>query len=382
MPRDNVAKRDYYEVLGVTRDADEQALKSAYRKLALQHHPDRNPDNADAEDKFKEAAEAYGVLSDAQKRAAYDRFGHQGVQANGGFDPNAYADFSDILGDLFGFGDLFGGGGGRQRRTRQQRGEDLRFDLDIEFEQAVFGMQADVQVPRLEVCTTCGGKGAEPGTGVVTCTTCKGRGEVLFQQSFLTIRRTCPDCGGSGEKVKSPCKDCRGQAYKRVDRKLQIKVPAGVDNGTRLRLQYEGQPGANGGPNGDLYVVLKVNDHAFFERRENDLHCTIPVNVAQAALGAEVEVPVITQPGQAARTETVRIPEGSQSGSRFRVRNQGVPHVNGHGRGDLYVHLDVRVPSRLNRQQRELFEKLRETLPVENEPSEKGLFDRVKDYFS
>ena len=372
-----VSKRDYYEVLGVSRDADEQTLKSAYRKQALQYHPDRNPNNPEAEEKFKEAAEAYSVLSDAQKRAAYDRYGHQAVSGPGGgagFDPNTFTDFGDILGDLFGFGDMFGGGGGARRRNRAQRGEDLRYDLQIAFEEAVFGMVAEIQVPRMDACKQCSGKGAEPGN-IVTCPQCQGRGEVLYQQSFLSIRRTCGQCNGAGQVIRKACTLCRGEGYKKTERKLKVNIPAGVDNGTRLRLQQEGNPGFNGGPAGDLYVVLKVKEHAFFDRRENDLYCTIPINVAQASLGAEIEVPTLNG------KEKLKIPEGTQSGARFRIRGEGVPHVNGHGRGDLYVHADVRVPTKLTRQQRELIEELRKTLPVDNDPSDKGLFEKVKDYF-
>lgn len=369
-----MSKRDYYEVLGVSRDADEQALKSAYRRLALNHHPDRNPDDKEAEEKFKEAAEAYSVLSDPQKRSAYDRFGHQAVQGAGGagFDPSQFTDFSDILGEFFGLGDLFGGG---RRRTGPQRGEDLRYDLEIDFENAVFGMTAEIQAPRLEACKHCKGKGAEPGSGSATCPTCRGRGEVLYQQSFLSIRRTCGQCNGSGEIIRQRCSVCHGEGYRQVDRKLKVNIPPGVDNGTRMRLSQEGQPGPNNGPPGDLYVILKVRDHAIFDRNGNDLHCKIPVNVAQAALGAQLEIPALDG------VESIKIPEGTQTGARFRIRGKGVPHVNGHGRGDLFVHIDVKVPGKLNRAQRELFEKLRELLPVENEPAEKGLFEKVKDYF-
>lgn len=367
------AKRDYYEVLGIDRGCDDQMLKSAYRKLALKYHPDRNPEDKAAEERFKEAAEAYGVLSDPQKRAAYDRYGHQGLQgAAAGFDPNDFQDFSDILGDFFGFGDLFGGG---RRRNRAQRGEDLRYDLEIGFEDAMQGLTADIQVPRLEACKRCRGIGAEPEDGVTTCPTCRGRGEVIYQQSFLSVRRTCSTCGGRGQIIRRPCKECKGDAHIRVERKLKITIPAGVDTGTRLRLSQEGQPGVNGGPTGDLYVVLKVKEHPIFERRENDLHCTIPVNIAQAVLGAEVDL--LTFDG----LQTVKIPEGVQPAAQFKLRGLGVPHVNGSGRGDLYVHVDVKVPSKLTRDQRRLFEQLRETLPVENEPHEKGLFDKVKDYF-
>ncbi len=369
-----MSKRDYYEVLGVGRDAGDQEIKSAYRKLALKYHPDRNPDDKDAEEKFKEAAEAYSVLSDSQKRAAYDRYGHAGLQgaAASGFDPGAFADFSDILGDFFGFGDLFGGG---RRRNRAQRGDDLRYDLEINFEDAVFGMSADILVSRMERCDRCQGSGAEPGTQASTCPTCHGRGEILFQQSFLTVRRTCHTCGGAGQVVRNPCSQCRGQGQRQAQRKLKVNIPAGVDNGMRLRLSGEGQPGVNGGPPGDLYVVLKVKEHPFFERHEADLHCTIPINIAQAALGTEIEVPTLEEPHK------LKIPEGTQNGAQFRLRHKGVPHVNSGGRGDLYIHVDVRIPTKLTREQRKLLEQLRETLPVENTPAEKGLFDKVKDYF-
>jgi len=372
-----VAKRDYYEVLGVGKDAGDQEIKGAYRELAKKFHPDRNPEPA-AEEKFKEASEAYSVLSDAQKRAAYDRFGHAGLQtaAGGasGFNPDQFADFSDILGDFFGFGDLFGGGGGR-RRSRAQRGEDVRYDLEIGFEDAVFGLTAEIQVPRMEACERCRATGAEPGSGPTTCPTCHGRGEVLYQQSFLSIRRTCNTCNGTGQIVRNPCSECRGQGYRQVQRKLPVKIPAGVDEGNRLRLAGEGQPGAQGGPPGDLYVFLKVKPHAFFSRQEHDLHCSIPINIAQAALGCEIEIPTLEQP------QKLKIPEGTQSGAQFRIRGKGVPAINGSGRGDLYVHVEVKMPARLTRDQRKLLEQLRETLPVDNRPTEKGLFDKVKDYF-
>jgi molecular chaperone DnaJ len=369
----NVTKRDYYEVLGVGRDVDEVTLKSAYRKLALAYHPDRNPDDSAAEEKFKEAAEAYGVLSDPQKRASYDRFGHQGVQgAAGGFDPSAF-DLGDILGDLFGFGDLFGGGG--QRRTRAQRGEDLRYDLEINFEDVMQGLTADLQVPRMEACKRCDATGAEKNDGLTTCPICHGRGEVLYQQSFLQIRRTCNQCGGRGKIIRRPCHDCKGEGYLRTERKLKVNIPAGVATGNRLQIRGEGQPGPNGGPAGDLYVIVKVKDHPVFEREGDDLHCTVPVNVAQAALGTEVNL--LTFDG----LQTVKIPEGTQSGTRIKLRNHGTPHVQGGGRGDLLVQVDVRIPAKLTREQKKLFEQLKDTLPAENEPHEKTILDKVKDYF-
>jgi molecular chaperone DnaJ len=368
-----VTKRDYYEVLGVGRNADDQQIKSAYRKLAREHHPDVNPGKSESEERFKEAAEAYAVLSDPQKRATYDRFGHQGLQSTPGFDPSSF-DLSDILGEFFGFGDVFGSGGAR-RRTKAQRGQDVRYDLEIRFEDAAFGMTAEIQVPRSELCDHCGGKGAEPGSGATTCPTCHGRGEVVYQQSFLSVRRTCGSCGGTGQIIRTPCTRCRGQGYRQVQRKLKVNIPAGVDQGTRLRLSQEGEPGANGGPPGDLYVVLKVKEHPFFERHEYDLHCTIPLNVAQAALGAEIDVPTLGEP------QKLKIPEGTQSGAELRLRHQGVAHVNGRGRGDIVVHIDVRTPTRLTKDQKRLFEQLRETLPADNQPAEKGIFEKVKDYF-
>jgi molecular chaperone DnaJ len=371
----SVAKRDYYEVLGVARDCDDQILKGAYRKLALQYHPDRNPNNHEAEEKFKEAAEAYSILSDPQKRAAYDRYGHQAVNgsASGGFDETTFADFGDILGDLFGFGDLFGGGG--RRRSRQQRGEDLRYDLEISFEDSMRGLSADLQVPRLEACSRCQGSGAEPN-GMVKCATCHGRGEVLYQQGFLSIRKTCPTCSGRGQVIRQVCQLCRGEGYSRAEKKLRVNIPAGVDNGTRLRLQNEGNPGPPGAQPGDLYVVIKVAEHPIFERRDNHLHCTLPINIAQAALGAEVMIETFDGP------QTIKIPEGTQAGAHFRLKNLGVPEVNGRGRGDLYVHIDVQVPRKLNKEQRRMFEQLRDVLPVENKPHEKSVFEKVRDFFT
>src|SRR5580698_2010875 len=335
----SVTKRDYYEILGVERESDDGVIKTAYRKLAMQWHPDRNPGSREAEEKFKECAEAYSVLSEPQKRAAYNDFGHQ------------------------------------QKRSRAQRGEDVRYELEIGFEDSMRGLSVDIQVPRMEACGRCQGKGAEPEDGLVTCPMCRGRGEVIYQQAFLSVRRTCSQCNGRGQIIRRPCKECRGEGYLRRERKLKVNIPAGVDTGTQLRLTQEGQPGANGGPPGDLYVVLKVAEHPIFERSEHDLHCTVPVNIGQAALGASIDI--LTFDG----LQTVKIPEGSQPDARLRLKGLGVPRVNGTGRGDLYVHLDVRVPQKLTRDQRRLFEQLREQLPAENEPQSKGIFEKVKDYF-
>ncbi len=370
----SVTKRDYYEILGIGREAGDQEIKQAYRKLAMRFHPDRNPDDPAAEENFKECSEDYIILSYGQKRAAYDRFGHAGVQGsggNGGFNPETFGDFSDILGDLFGFREAFGG----QRRTRAQRGEDLRYDLEIDFEEALFGMTAEIQVPRMDPCARCTGSGSEPGSGPTTCPTCHGRGEVIYQQSFLSIRRTCGTCNGTGKVIRNPCSECRGNGFRQTQRKLKINIPAGVDTGTRVRLSGEGHPGFHGGPTGDLYVFLKVREHPFFERQENDLHCTIPINIAQAALGCEIEVPTLGE------SSKLKIPEGTQTGAKFRFRNKGVAVVNSSSRGDLYVHVDVKIPAKLSREQRKLLEQLRDTLPVDNAPAEKGLFEKVKDYF-
>ncbi len=369
-----MSKRDYYEVLGVDKGVDDGALKAAYRKLAMQYHPDRNPGDHAAEEKFKEAAEAYGVLSDAQKRASYDRFGHQGVQgaAQQGFDAEAFGDFGDILGDLFGFGGRRSGG---DRRSRARRGEDLRYDLEISLEDTIRGMSAELQIPRAEKCHFCNGSGGEGADGLTQCVTCRGRGEVLLQQGFLSIRQTCRTCGGRGQLIRKACTKCKGEGVLRSEKKLRVTVPPGVDNGTRLRLTGEGQAGANGAPAGDLFVVLNVTEHPVFERRENELHCTIPLNVAQAALGTDVDV--LSFDG----LEHVRVPEGTQNGDQIRIRGKGVPYLNSNGRGDMIVNIEVRVPTKMTREQKKLFEQLLETLPSENEPQERGLLDKVKDFF-
>ena len=366
-------KRDYYEVLGVARAATDQEIKSAYRKLALQFHPDRNPNNPDAEEKFKEASEAYAVLCDGEKRAAYDRFGHAGLGGGTGFDPASVQDLGDLFGDFFGLGDIFGGG--TRRRSRTQRGADLREDLNLEFEDAIFGTEAKVTVRRHESCEDCKGSGAAPGKAPVTCRSCNGRGQVRYQQGFFSIARTCPACQGTGNVITDPCPKCKGEGRVLRQRTVDTKIPAGVEDGTRIRFSGFGEGGVFGGPPGDLYVVLHVKEHAFFEREGNDLHCVIPISFSQAALGAEISVP--TFEGE----QVLKVPEGTQSGTTLRVRGKGVPVLNGHGKGDLFVEVRIQTPGKLNRRQRELLHELEGLIRVENRPQRRTLLGKVKDIF-
>ena len=367
-------------MLGVARTCSEQEIKSAYRKLALQYHPDRNPGNPDAEEKFKEATEAYSVLADSQKRAMYDRFGHAGVGGGagaggfGGFDASVFQDFSDIFGDFFGFGDLFGTGS-RRGRSRAQRGPDLREDLTLQFDEAVFGTMSQVRVRRHEACEGCKGSGAAPGKAPVSCRTCDGRGQVRYQQGFFSIARTCPTCQGAGSVITDPCPQCKGQGRMLQERMVEVKVPAGVEDGTRIRYAGQGEAGAHGGPAGDLYIVLHVKEHAFFDREGNDLRRVIPISFSQAALGAEIMVPTMEDDHQ------LKIPEGTQSGTTFRVRHKGVPVVNSHGKGDLFVEVRVQTPGKLNKRQRELLQELDGLGRVENKPQRKTLLSKVKDIF-
>src|SRR4030081_3438789 len=326
-------QRDFYEVLGVTRTAAVDEIKSAYRKAALKWHPDRSPENkAEAEVKFRECTEAYSVLSDAQKRQMYDTYGHAGLSGAGGgqgFDNTVFQDFHDIFGDFFGFEDLFGGGGGQRGRRRAQRGADLRYDMSLAFEEASGGVTTKIKLPLQEYCEACNGTGAKKGTGVQACQTCAGRGQLAYQQGFFTITRTCPACQGAGQIVKERCIECRGQGRVEKERIIELRIPPGVDTGTRLRVQGEGEPGPNGGPTGDLYVVLDVKEHPYFERRGADLYCTIPISITQASLGAELQVPGLGS------EEKLKIPEGTQSGAVFRVRGKGLADPHGGGKGDL-----------------------------------------------
>jgi molecular chaperone DnaJ len=372
--------RDYYEVLGVSRTAAVEEIKSAYRQSALKWHPDRNPANkSEAEAKFRECTEAYSVLSDPQKRQIYDTYGHaglSGVGAGQGFDHTVFQDFHDIFGDFFGFEDLFGGGR-RRTRSRAQRGADLRYDMTLTFEEASAGVTTKIKLPRQEYCEACNGTGAKKGTGVVSCQSCGGRGQLAYQQGFFTITRTCPECQGAGQIVKERCPECRGQGRLEREKTIELRIPPGVDTGTRMRVAGEGEPGPNGGPPGDLYVVLEVKEHAFFERRGADLYCTIPISIAQATLGTELQVPGLN--GE----ERLKIPEGTQSGAVFRIKGKGLADPHGGGRGDLYYHVRVLTPTKLTRDQRKLIEQLGATLKVENKPADRNspIFDKVKDIF-
>ncbi len=363
----------------MTRSATDVEIKSAYRKLAMQFHPDRNPNNPDAEEKFKECSEAYAVLADQDKRARYDRFGHAGVAGaagSAGFDPTVFQDFGDIFGDFFGFGDLFGGGAGGRRRSRAQRGADLREDLSLDFDDSVFGTETQVSVRRHEECVECKGSGAAPGKAPVACRTCGGRGQVRYQQGFFSIARTCTTCQGTGSVITDPCPKCKGEGRTLTEKKVQVNIPAGVEDGTRIRYAGLGEAGFFGGPPGDLYIVLHVKEHPFFEREGNDLRCVIPISFSQAALGTELKVPTID--GE----HTLKVPDGTQSGTTFRVRNKGVPVLNGHGKGDLFVEVRVQVPSKLNKRQRELLQELEAMAQVENLPQRRTLLGKMKDIFS
>ena len=371
-----VSKADYYDVLGVSRDASDQELKSAYRKQAMKYHPDRNPGDHAAEEKFKQASEAYQVLSDADKRAAYDRYGHAGLGGQG-FGAGPFAggvDIGDIFGDLF--GEMFSMGGAGQRTSRQQRGDDLRSDLAINFEDSFFGTETEVKLRRLEACPTCKGSGSASGRGPSVCTSCQGRGQLRYQQGFFSVARTCTACAGTGTVISDPCSACRGETRATAEIKLKVKVPPGVEDGTRIRYSGEGDAGRGGGPKGDLYVVLSVRAHDFFERHGYDLHCVIPISFPQATMGAEFEIPGIDGP------VSIKVPEGTQSGREIRVRGRGVPYLNERGNGDLIVKVVVQIPKKLSRVQRELVTKLAETMNVDNKPTAPGLIEKMKDLFS
>ncbi|HEV3468504.1 MAG TPA: molecular chaperone DnaJ [Pyrinomonadaceae bacterium] len=372
-----MSKRDYYEVLGVSKGATEAEIKSAYRKLAVRYHPDKNPGDTAAEEKFKEAAEAYSVLSDAEQRARYDRFGHAGVSssagAGAGWGAAGFGGIEDILGDLFGFGDVFGGRAASGRRTAAQRGADLRYDLELTLEEAAAGMTAQLRVPRLEACEACQGAGAAPGTQPETCPTCGGAGQVRYQQGFFSVARTCGQCRGAGRVIRTPCEACKGAGRVEREKQMEVKIPAGVETGSRLRLAGEGEAGVQGGPAGDLYVVIHVKEHEVFERQGHNLYASVPVTFAQAALGAEITVPTLDS------QQTLKIPAGTQTGTVFRLKGHGMPALGGRGRGDLFVSVTLITPTTLTREQRRLLEQLAEI--EEKDLGDKGLMDKVRDIF-
>jgi len=376
-----MAKRDFYETLGVAKNASEEKIKKAYRKLAMKYHPDRNPDSKQAEDKFKEAKEAYEMLSDPQKREAYDRFGHAGVDPNvggaGGAGAGFGGGFSDAFGDIF--GDIFGGGAGRQRGGPQvYRGADLRYNLDITLEQAANGFETTIRVPSWDECETCHGSGAKPGTSPTTCGTCGGHGQVRMQQGFFSIQQTCPKCHGSGKVIPDPCSPCAGSGRMKRNKTLEVKIPAGIDDGMRIRSTGNGEPGMNGGPPGDLYVEIHIKQHAVFQRDGDDLHCEMPISFAKAALGGEIEVPTLS--GKV----SFSVPEGTQSGKTFRLRSKGIKGVRSGFPGDLFCHVVVETPVKLTDRQKELlreFDQLTTEGGAKHSPQSKSWMDKVKEFF-
>jgi molecular chaperone DnaJ len=370
-----MAKKDYYEVLGVNRDASDEEIKKAYRKLAMKWHPDRNPDNPKAEEHFKEAKQAYEILSDSGKRAAYDQYGHAGVDASAGAGAGAgFGNFSDAFGDIF--GDIFGGG---RTRSNVYRGADLRYNLEISLEEAARGTETRIRIPALEECKTCGGSGAKPGTSPTTCTTCGGHGQVRMQQGFFSIQQTCPKCHGSGKVVSSPCATCHGAGRVKQHKTLSVKIPAGVDEGDRIRLSGEGEAGVNGGPSGDLYVVIHIQPHSVFQRDHNDLHCEMPISFTAAALGGEIEIPTLD--GYA----KIKIPAETQSGKVFRLRGKGIRGVRSSTQGDLLCHVVLETPVNLTSRQKELLvelEALNQKGAGRHNPRAKSWMDKVKEFFA
>lgn len=376
-----MAKRDFYDILGVNRDASEEEIKKAYRKLAMKHHPDRNPDNAKSEEHFKEAKEAYEILSDGQKRAAYDQYGHAGVDPQagmgGGFGGAGAGGFSDAFGGIF--DEIFGGGGARGGRSNIYRGADLRYNIEVTLEQAAFGTETKIRIPTMEVCEPCHGTGAKAGTQPKTCPTCQGSGQVRLQQGFFSIQQTCPKCHGTGRFIADPCASCQGAGRTKQHKTLAVKIPSGVDEGDRIRLSGEGEHGINGGPTGDLYVQIHLKPHAVFQREQNDLHCEMPINFTTAALGGDIEIPTLDAMAQ------IKIPPETQSGKTFRLRGKGIKGVRSHSHGDLLCHVVVETPVHLTERQKELLRELEES-SRENEghhnPRAKSWMDRVREFFA
>jgi molecular chaperone DnaJ len=375
-----MAKRDFYEILGVAKTATEDDIKKSYRKLAMKYHPDRNPDNKEAEEKFKEVKEAYEMLTNPEKREAYDRYGHAGVDPNsgmgGGFGGGA-GGFGDAFGDIF--GDIFGGGrGGRSSGPQVYRGADLRYNLEISLEQAASGFDTTIRVPSWDKCDTCHGSGAKPGTQPVTCSTCAGHGQVRMQQGFFSIQQTCPKCHGSGKVIPEPCAACGGAGRIKRNKTLEVKIPAGIDNGMRIRSSGNGEPGTNGGPPGDLYVEIHIKPHEVFQREGDDLHCEMPISFSKSALGGEIEVPTLS--GKVSFT----IPEGTQTGKTFRLKSKGIKGVRSGYAGDLFCHVVVETPVKLTDKQKDLlheFERLTKEGGAKHSPQSKGWMDKVKDFF-
>jgi molecular chaperone DnaJ len=374
-----MAKRDYYEVLGVNRDASDDDIKKSYRKLAMKWHPDRNPDNPKAEERFKEAKEAYEILTDAQKRPIYDQFGHAGVDqaaggAAGGAGAAGFGNFADAFGDIF--SDIFGGGRGR---SSVYRGADLRYNLEVSLEDAARGTETRIRIPAMEECATCKGSGAKPGTSPTSCPTCHGHGQVRMQQGFFSIQQTCPRCHGTGKIVSSPCQTCGGAGRVKQHKTLAVKIPAGVDEGDRIRLSGEGEAGTNGGPSGDLYVVIHLKPHPVFTRDHNDLHCEMPISITAAALGGDIEIPTLD--GYA----KIKVPGGTQTGQMFRLRGKGIKGVRSSGHGDLICHVAVETPVNLTARQKELLQELESINQKDNgrhNPRAKSWMDKVKEFFA
>ncbi|HLS43081.1 MAG TPA: molecular chaperone DnaJ [Paenalcaligenes sp.] len=374
-----MAKRDLYEVLGIAKNASKDEIRKAYRKMAMKYHPDRNPDSQEAETKFKEAKEAYEILYDDQKRQAYDQYGHAGVDPNagmggmgGGFG-GGFGDLGDIFGEIFGGGRRAGGG------PQVYRGSDLKYSLEISLEQAAQGFETEIRVPSWENCDVCDGSGAKPGTEPTTCSTCHGAGAVRMQQGFFSVQQTCPTCHGTGKEIKEPCNSCHGVGRKRIDKTLEVKIPAGIDDGMRIRVAGNGEPGVNGGPPGDLYVEIHLKQHGIFERDGDDLHCSLTIPFTTAALGGEIEVPTLTGRGE------ITIPEGTQAGKTFRLRGKGIRGVRSSYPGDLYCHIQVETPVRLSDEQKQILRQFEEALKTggdKHSPKSESWTDKVKNFFS